>query len=79
MEEIIFKLRRIFLGNKQLSIYNESLNDNMSVSECYQLIDKILIDFKDLLNKPDRPKYIGELQLLRNRYNEDNPYPQSQI
>ena len=81
MKTKIDKLRRIIQENQELSIYYESLTDNMSESDFIHLIDKILIDFNDFFEKSDRPDFFTHLQLLRNLFDSDgNPYyPQSNI
>ena len=79
METKIDKLRRIIQENQELSIYYESVTDNMSESEFIHLIERILIDFNDFFEQPGRPRFITELQLLRNFFDSENLYPQSQI
>jgi hypothetical protein len=79
MKDEILKLKEIIEENPELVDYSDKVDDNWTMNQLSNFVNKIMTDFKELKEEENRPGFYTNLQLLLNIYDNDNPYPQNKL
>lgn len=76
MKDKILKLKKIIADFPELAEYGDKVQDDWTMIQFNKFVSEILIDFNESKDKENRPIFYTSLQLLLNKYDKDNPYPQ---
>jgi hypothetical protein len=74
MNKKMVKLQSIINENVELSKYFDKVSENLTDNELLHLVNEILNDFSIYNGKTNRPSWYSEIQMIFNKYGNDNPY-----
>lgn len=74
MKDKIEKLRQIISGANELHPYSDIVQDDWNYAQLKNNIENILKDFEKYKDKVERPNFYTELEVLLNKYSNDNVY-----
>ena len=74
MNNKIEKLQSIISENIELSKYYVKVSECLTDDELLLLVNDILTDFSKYQEMPNRPSWYSEIQMIFNKYGNDNPY-----